>query len=198
MVQFEELGIPERALLLKAFDYDVDEEGFILDPKGSKIHSDEDPKKYLTVEEAMIVSYTNIDIVGDTKTLEILDGTPTSISKFLRRVEEAEDEKDALESQLWRERKRMKLMMKWPTFFLYYKTSPISIGIGETAAEHKFKAANLNDAKKKAREFLRQIVLPTDKPGVPVRWAYLKYTGDMGKVWLIQEAEGLNQISDKK
>ncbi len=189
MVQFEELGIPERILLLKAFDYGVDEEGFILDPQGSKIRSDEDPKKYLTVEEAMIVSYTSIDYLEDRRTLEVLDGTPTSISKFLRGVKEAEDEKDAIESQRWRERKRMELMMGWPTFFLYYKTSPISIGIGETASQHKFKAANLNDAKKKGSEFLRSIVLPTDRPGVSVRWAYLKRTGDVGKVWLIQEAK---------
>jgi len=188
MVQFEELGIPERTLLLKAFDYDVDEEGFILDPQGSKIRSDEDPKKYLTVKEAMIVSYTGIDIVDARRTLEVLDGTPTSISKFLRRVEEAEKEKDAIESQFLREKKRMELMMGWPTFFLYYKTSPVSIGIGETASEHKFKAVNSNDAKKKAREFLRSIVLPTDRSGVSVRWAYLKRMGDVGKVWLIQEA----------
>ncbi len=187
MVQFEELGIPERTLLLRAFDYDVDDEGFILNPKGFKIRSDENPRKYLRIGEAMIVSYTNIDIVGDIKTLEILDGTPTSISKFLRRVEEAEDEKDAIESQFLRERKRMESMMKCPTFSLYYKTSQISIGTGETASEHKFKAVNLNDAKKKAREFLRTIVLPTDRSGVSVRWAYLEHLDE--KVWLVQEAE---------
>ena len=76
-VQFEELGIPERTLLLKAFDYDVDSEGFILDPKGSRIRSDEDPRKYMRIEEAMITSSAR-------GTLEVLDGTPTSISKFIR------------------------------------------------------------------------------------------------------------------
>ncbi len=181
MVQFEELGIPERALLLRAFDYDIDEEGFILDPKGSKIRSDEDPKKYLTVEEAMIVSYTGIDIVDARRTLEVLDGTPTSVSKFLRRVEEAEDEKDALESQLLRERKRMKLMMGYPAFLLILETSPGG------RMRKDFKAVNLNDAKKKAREFLRTIVLPTDRPGVSVRWAYLEHLEE--KIWLVQEVE---------
>ncbi len=76
-VQFEELGIPERTLLLKAFDFNVDSEGFILDPKGSRIRSDEDPRKYMRIEETMITSSAR-------GTLEILDGTPTSISKFIR------------------------------------------------------------------------------------------------------------------
>jgi len=80
-IQFEELGVPERTLLLKAFDYNVDSEGFILDPKGSRIRSDEDPQKYMKIEEAMITSSTR-------GTLEILDGTPTSISKFIRGIEE--------------------------------------------------------------------------------------------------------------
>lgn len=80
-VQFEELGIPERTLLLKAFDYNVDSEGFILDPNGSRIRSDEDPRKYIKIEEAVITSSTR-------GTLEILDRTPTSISKFIRGIEE--------------------------------------------------------------------------------------------------------------
>lgn len=84
MPQFEELGVPERTLLLKAFGYNVDSEGFILDPRGSRIRSDEAPRKSLRIEEAMIIS-------GACGTLEVLDGTPTSISKFLRRIEEAED-----------------------------------------------------------------------------------------------------------
>ncbi len=107
MVRFEELGVPERTLLLRAFDYNVDEEGFILDPKGSKIRSGEEPQRYLTVEEAMIVSYTATDVsLGDHKTLEILDGTPSSISKFIRKIKAAEDLKDIVQSQLLRERRR--------------------------------------------------------------------------------------------
>jgi len=73
-IQFEELGIPERTLLLRAFDYDVDEEGFILDPAGSRIRSEEIHYRFLKVEEAMIAPGS----------LQILDGTPTSISKYLR------------------------------------------------------------------------------------------------------------------
>ena len=73
-VKFEELGIPERTLLLRAFDYDVDEEGFILDPTGSKIRSAEIHYKFLKVEDVMIAPGS----------LQILDGTPTSISKYLR------------------------------------------------------------------------------------------------------------------
>jgi len=73
-VQFAELGLPERILLLKAFDYDVDEDGFILDPAGFRIHSNEIPYKYLRAEDALLAPGS----------LEILDGTPTSISKYLR------------------------------------------------------------------------------------------------------------------
>lgn len=108
MVQFENLGIPERILLLRAFDYDVDDGGFILDPMGSRIRSDEDPQRYLNVEEAMIVSYTGLDLLEARRTLEVLDGTPTSISKFIRKIEEAEDTKDMLESQSFRMLKRLK------------------------------------------------------------------------------------------
>ena len=83
MPQLEELGIRERVLLLRAFDYDIDSEGFVLDPQGTKMRSDEDPKKYLKIGDVMIVS-------GAGKSLEVLDGTPTSISKLLRKVEDAE------------------------------------------------------------------------------------------------------------
>lgn len=83
MALFEELRLAERILLIRAFDYNVDAEGFILDSSGSRIPSDEDPDRELTIDGAMIIS-------GAGGTLDVLDGTPTSISKFLRKVEEAE------------------------------------------------------------------------------------------------------------
>ena len=78
---FEELNIDERTLLLRAFDYDTDSNGFIVDSSGSKIPSKETPSKFLKVEEASLIPGS----------LEVIDGTPTSIAKFIReKVEVAE------------------------------------------------------------------------------------------------------------
>lgn len=73
-VVFEELSKEERALLLRVFDYDVDAEGFILSPTGSRIPSDERPSTFLRVDDTMFTPGS----------LVISDGTPTSISKFIR------------------------------------------------------------------------------------------------------------------
>ena len=75
-IQYEKLDLTERIILLKAFDYDVDEEGFIIDLTGSRIPSDEGPYKYLKFEDAMIaLSYHPC--------LKISDGTSISISELL-------------------------------------------------------------------------------------------------------------------
>jgi hypothetical protein len=73
-IKFEELGLPERILLLRAFDYDVDNEGYIINQSGSRISSLEVPYKHLRAEDVMLAP----------STLEVLDGTPTSISKYIR------------------------------------------------------------------------------------------------------------------
>lgn len=70
--------------------------------------------------------------------------------------------------------------MECPTFLLVYRTNRAEVGV-----THRFKAVDLHDAKEKAREFLRTIVLPTDRPGTSVRWAYMDCSGE--KLWLIQE-----------
>lgn len=75
---FEELGKEERTLLLRAFDYDVDQEGCILDVSGARIFSKENPNEFLRVEAAALTPGS----------LEVRDGTPTSISKFIRELEE--------------------------------------------------------------------------------------------------------------
>lgn len=71
---FEELNKEERILLLKAFDYDVDSEGFILSPSGSKIPSKEVPSTFIHINNVALTPGT----------LEVIDGTPTAISKFIR------------------------------------------------------------------------------------------------------------------
>lgn len=78
-ILFEELSKEERILLLRAFDYDVDSEGYILDQSGSKIPSKEIPSKFLRVDDSMIIPGS----------LEVTDGTPTSIAKFIREKVEA-------------------------------------------------------------------------------------------------------------
>lgn len=71
---FETLGKQEKVLLLKAFDYGVDNEGFILDNSGNKIASQENPSEFLNIENAMLIPGS----------LKVVDGTPTNISKFIR------------------------------------------------------------------------------------------------------------------
>ncbi len=79
---FEELGEKERILLLRAFDYDVDADGFVLNLSGQKIQSKENPKRFIKAKFAALVPGS----------LEVIDGTPTAISEYLRtRVKEESD-----------------------------------------------------------------------------------------------------------
>lgn len=81
-VEFLELTAEERLLLLRIFDHDLDEEGYIIDPTGFRIPSNEILYKYIQGENALLAPGS----------LEVFDGTPTSISKFLReRVESPAD-----------------------------------------------------------------------------------------------------------
>lgn len=73
-IRFVELKKPEKILLLRAFDYDVDLEGYILDPTSSRIPSSEVPGEFLRLEDASLLPGT----------LNVCDGTPTAISKFIR------------------------------------------------------------------------------------------------------------------
>lgn len=78
-IKFEELGKEEKTLLLRAFDYDVDKEGYILSPSGNKIPSQEVPEKFLHIERDALIPGS----------LDVIDGTPTAIAKFIRKkVEE--------------------------------------------------------------------------------------------------------------
>ena len=81
MVEFKELRLAERILLLRAFDYNVNAMGQIVDPNGLVMLSDEDPNKCLSIEEVMIISWGRGSI-------EVSDGSPTAVSKFLRKLED--------------------------------------------------------------------------------------------------------------
>ena len=80
---FEELGEKERILLLRANDFDVDKEGYVLNPSGNRIISKENPKKFIKAKFACLIPGS----------LEVIDGTPTAISEFLRK-EESDKDKD--------------------------------------------------------------------------------------------------------
>lgn len=73
-VIFEELTKEEKILLLSAYDYDITEDEFVLDPNGNKIASQEIPSKFLKLDEVALTAGS----------LNIMDGTPSSISKFIR------------------------------------------------------------------------------------------------------------------
>ena len=79
---FEELEERERILLLKAFDYDVNDSGFVLTPSGKQIPSKEFPGKFIHIKDATLVPGS----------LEVIDSTPTAISRFIReKVEKSND-----------------------------------------------------------------------------------------------------------
>lgn len=71
---FEELGKNERILLLRAFDYDVDDDGYIKFPSGQRIKSKEIPGKFIHIDEAALLPGT----------LEVVEGTAPALSKFIR------------------------------------------------------------------------------------------------------------------
>lgn len=71
---FEELGEKERVLLLRAFDYEVDNEGYVLTLSGKRIPSKENPNKFIKAKFAALMPGS----------LEVIDGTPTAISEYLR------------------------------------------------------------------------------------------------------------------
>ena len=75
---FQELGESERALLLRAYDHDVDDEGFVLNPSGKRIKSEGIPNRYIKANFAALVPGS----------LKVIDGTPTSISEYLRKRDE--------------------------------------------------------------------------------------------------------------
>ena len=71
---FEELTKEEKVLILRAFEYDVDSKGNVMNPGGSKIPSKETPNTFLNLD--------NIALFPGS--LNVVESTPASISKFIR------------------------------------------------------------------------------------------------------------------
>ena len=63
-----------REVLLWAHGYGVDKEGFVIDLEGNRIPSQENPLAAILIDEVLLTPGS----------LEVLDGTPTAISKYLR------------------------------------------------------------------------------------------------------------------
>lgn len=82
-IRFEKLTKEEAVLLLSAFDYKVDAKGFILTPSGTKIRSEEIPGEFLKLDKVAITPGS----------IKIIDGSPTSISKFIREIRGCKDER---------------------------------------------------------------------------------------------------------
>ncbi|MBS3106996.1 hypothetical protein J4419_05030 [Candidatus Woesearchaeota archaeon] len=74
-IVFEELGDAEKTLLLQAYDYNVDPQGFILNKAGNRIKSDEIPDEYLSLKNVALVSGS----------LTLIQATPSSISRLIRK-----------------------------------------------------------------------------------------------------------------
>lgn len=73
-MEFEELGIEEKKLLLKAYDYDVNEDGVIIDSLLNEPLVSNDTKRQIKLNSASFLPGS----------LNIIDTTPLTISKFLR------------------------------------------------------------------------------------------------------------------
>ena len=76
-----EIPRKSREVLLWAYDYGVDREGFITDLEGNRVPSQENPIEEIHIDEVLLVPGS----------LEVLDGTPSAISKYLREQVEPSD-----------------------------------------------------------------------------------------------------------
>ena len=75
----DELSREEKILLLKAFNYDIDEDDKIVNVDGSLVLSQEQPLQGIHIDHVMMVPGS----------LKILDGTATAVSKHLREIFES-------------------------------------------------------------------------------------------------------------
>ncbi len=81
-LMIEELGEEERILLLRANNFDVDREGYVINLSKERIPSKQNPKKFIQAKFACLIPGS----------LEVLDGTPVAISEFFRKKELTEKE----------------------------------------------------------------------------------------------------------
>lgn len=80
-MELEEIGEKEKRILLKAFDYDINKKEAIVDSLTKEELISADTKKVITLKNATLAPGS----------LEILDTTPLTISKLLRKKFESEE-----------------------------------------------------------------------------------------------------------
>ncbi|MBW2994100.1 hypothetical protein KY315_01615 [Candidatus Woesearchaeota archaeon] len=73
-MEFEELDVEGKKLLLNAYNYEVDEEGIIIDATLKEPVISKDTQQLITLK--------NVSLLPGS--LNLLDTTPLTISKFLR------------------------------------------------------------------------------------------------------------------
>lgn len=77
----EELPREAREVLLRAFDYDVDSDGYVINLEGKRVPSQENPLHGIHIDNVFLKPGS----------LEVLEGSPTAISKYLREQVEPSD-----------------------------------------------------------------------------------------------------------
>jgi hypothetical protein len=83
-MNFEQLGIEEKKLLLRAYNYDVDQDGIIIDRLLNEPVFAADTQRVVTLENASLIPGS----------LKIIDTTPLTISKLLRELSKPHSEKN--------------------------------------------------------------------------------------------------------
>lgn len=80
-INIEELKRDERLILLRAFGFDIDKDGYILEVDGSRVKSQEQPLHGVHINNVLLTSGS----------LNVLDGTATAVSKYIREAVEQSD-----------------------------------------------------------------------------------------------------------
>lgn len=81
-ISFEEIGKEEKTLLLKAFDFDVDEKGVIIDRLFNEKLVSKETNKEITIDNASLLPGS----------LEVIGTTPLALSSFIRKKMELKDD----------------------------------------------------------------------------------------------------------
>jgi hypothetical protein len=74
----EELSRKEKEILLKAYAYEVDDDGYIINLDGTRVSSQEQPLHGIHIDNVLLVPGS----------LEVLDGTAPAVAKYLRETVE--------------------------------------------------------------------------------------------------------------
>ncbi len=80
-MEYEEIGVEEKKLLLRAYNFEVNEEGVIIDYLLNEPLISNETRRPIKLENASLIPGS----------LKIVDTTPLTISKLLREKEELKE-----------------------------------------------------------------------------------------------------------